>query len=69
MIELLGKDNKFKWTAKCESSFQELKQRLTTTLILVMLNMEEQFLIYCDALGQGLKRVLMQDGHMVAYAS
>jgi hypothetical protein len=69
MIELLGKDNKFKWTAKCESSFQELKQRLTTTLILVMPNMEEQFLIYCDALGQGLKCVLMQDGHMVAYAS
>jgi hypothetical protein len=25
MTELLGKDKKFEWWAKCESSFQELK--------------------------------------------
>jgi hypothetical protein len=34
-----------------------------------MLDIEMPFLIYCDALGQGLGCVLMQDGHMVAYAS
>jgi hypothetical protein len=67
--ELLGKDKKFEWTAKCESSFQELKKPLTTTPILVMPDMEKQFLIYCDAFGQGLGCVLMQDGHAVAYAS
>jgi hypothetical protein len=53
MIELLGKDKKFEWMAKCESSFQELKQRLTTTPVLVMPNMEKQISIYCDASGQG----------------
>jgi hypothetical protein len=26
MIELLGKDKKFKWTPTCEASFQELKK-------------------------------------------
>jgi hypothetical protein len=26
MIELLGKDKKFKWGAACEASFQELKK-------------------------------------------
>jgi hypothetical protein len=26
MIELLGKDKKFEWSAKCEASFQELKK-------------------------------------------
>jgi ribonuclease HI len=34
-----------------------------------MPDMEKPFAIYCDASGQGLGCVLMQDGHMVAYAS
>jgi hypothetical protein len=69
MIELLDKDKKLKWTAKCESSFQELKQHLTTAPVLVMPDMEKQFSIYCDASGQGLGCGLMQDGHVVAHAS
>jgi hypothetical protein len=69
MTELLEKDKKFKWTPACEASFQELKKRLMTTPILVMSDMEKSFFIYCDASGQGLGCVLMQDGHMVAYTS
>jgi hypothetical protein len=69
MIELLGKDEKFEWCDKCEASFQELKKRLTTAPVLVMHNMEKSFSIYYDASGQGLGCVLMQDGHVVAYAS
>jgi hypothetical protein len=67
MTELLEKDRKFKWTSACEASFQELKKRLTTALILVMPDMEKLFSIYCDASGQEVGCVLMQDGHMVAY--
>jgi hypothetical protein len=69
MTELLKKDKKFEWTPTCEASFQELKKRLMTTLILVMPDMEKPFSIYSDASGQGLGCVLMQDGHVVAYAS
>jgi hypothetical protein len=68
MTELLEKDKKFEWMPACEASFQELKKRLTTTLILVMPDMEKSFSIYCDAFGQGLGCVLMEDGHVVAYA-
>jgi hypothetical protein len=39
-----------------------------TALILVMPDMEKLFSIYCDASGQGLGCVLMQDGRVVAYA-
>jgi hypothetical protein len=69
MIELLEKDKKFEWTPTCEASFQELKKWLTTAPILVVPDMEKPFSIYCDALGQGLGCVLMQDGHVEAYAS
>jgi hypothetical protein len=69
MTELLEKDKQFEWTPTCEASFQELKKRLTTMSVLVMPDMEKSFSIYCDASGQGLGCVLMQDGRVVAYAS
>jgi hypothetical protein len=69
MTKLLAKGNTFEWTPRRETSFQELKKRLTTTLVLTMPDMEISFSIYCDASGQGLGCVLMQDGHAMAYAS
>jgi hypothetical protein len=69
MTDFLENDKKFEWTLACEASFQELKKRLTTAPILVMPDIEKPFSIYCDASNQGLGCVLMQDGHMVAYAS
>jgi hypothetical protein len=34
-----------------------------------MPDMEKSFYIYCNVSGQGLGCVLMQDGHVIAYAS
>jgi hypothetical protein len=69
MTELLAKGNTFEWTPRHETSFQELKNGLTMTPVLTMPDMEKPFSIYCDTSGQGLGCVLMQDGHVVAYAS
>jgi hypothetical protein len=69
MTELLVKGNTFEWTPRRETSFQELKKRLTMAPVLTIPDMERPFLIYCDASSQGLGCVLMQDGHVVAYAS
>jgi hypothetical protein len=69
MTELLAKSKSFEWMPRREANFQELKKRLTTAPILTMPDMEKPFSIYCDASGQGLGCVLMQDGHVVAYAS
>jgi hypothetical protein len=69
MTKLLEKDKKFKWTSAYEATFQELNKQLMTAPILVMPDMEKSCSIYCDASGKGLGCVLMQDGHVVAYAS
>jgi hypothetical protein len=69
MTELLEKSKTFEWTPGREASFQELKKRLTAAPVLTMPDMEKPFSIYCDASCQGLGCVLMQDGHVVAYAS
>jgi hypothetical protein len=69
MTELLKKDKKFEWTPAYKASFKKLKKRLMTAPILVMSDMQKLFSIYCDVSGHGLGCVLMQEGHVVAYAS
>jgi hypothetical protein len=69
VTKLLEKGKTFEWTPKHETNFQELKKRLTTTPVLTMPYMEKPFSIYCDASGQDLGCVLMQDNHVVVYAS
>jgi ribonuclease HI len=69
MTELLKKEKKFNWTESCEKSFQELKRRLTTALVLTLPDIQRDFVVYCNASRQGLGCVLMQDGKVVAYAS
>jgi hypothetical protein len=69
MTSLLEKNAKFAWSDKCQASFEELKKRLTTAPVLVLLDLSKKFSIYCDAFHQGLGCVLMQEGRVVAYAS
>jgi hypothetical protein len=69
MTELQDKDKTFEWTPRREASFQELNKRLTMAPVLTMLDMEKPFSIYCDACSQGLGCVLIQDNHVVVYAS
>ncbi|WMV19653.1 hypothetical protein MTR67_013038, partial [Solanum verrucosum] len=52
-----------------EHSFQELNDRLTSTLVLALLEGSEGYVVYCDAYGIGLGCVLMQHGKVIAYAS
>jgi hypothetical protein len=69
MTSLLEKGREFKWDEKCQDSFDQLKKRLMSPLVLVMPDLQKGFDIYCDACGQGLGWVLMQEGHVIAYAS
>jgi len=59
MIQLTRNNAKFVWTEKCEKSFQELKQRLVTALVLTIPSNLGGFVIYSDASKKGLGCVLM----------
>jgi hypothetical protein len=69
MTSLLEKGREFKWDEKCQDSFDQLKKRLMSPPVLVMPDLQKWFDIYCDACGQDLGCVLMQEGHVIAYAS
>jgi hypothetical protein len=69
MTSLLEKGREFKWDEKCQESFDQLKERLMSPPVLVMPDLQKGFDIYCDACGQGLGCVLMQEDHVIAYAS
>ena len=59
----------FVWSDLCENSFEKLKDRLTTALILSLPGGVDDFVVYCDASRVGLGCVLMQRGKVIAYAS
>ena len=49
MTALLEKNAKFVWSDKCQVNFEELRKRLTTAPVLVLLDLSKKFSIYCDA--------------------
>jgi hypothetical protein len=51
MTSLLEKGREFKWDSKCQDSFDQLKLRLMSPPVLVMLDLQKGFDIYCDACG------------------
>jgi hypothetical protein len=69
IMELQKKNKKFIWTEKCTEAFQNLKELLTTTPILKVPDMDKEFLVCTDTSKEGLGRVLMQDGRVIAYIS
>ncbi|GJR94195.1 putative reverse transcriptase domain-containing protein [Tanacetum coccineum] len=69
MTKLTQKSMKFDWGDKEEASFQTLKQKLSSALILASPKGSENFMVYCDASHKGLGAVLMQKERVIAYAS
>lgn len=69
LTTLPKKKVKFEWSETFESSFQELKQSLTSSLVLILSRSGEGYVVYYDAFRVGLGCVLMQDGKVISYAS
>ncbi|GJV70461.1 putative reverse transcriptase domain-containing protein [Tanacetum coccineum] len=60
LTKLTQKNIKFSWDKDKEEAFQLLKEKLYSTPILALPDGSEDFVVYYDALHQGLGAVLMQ---------
>lgn len=60
LTKLLQKDITFNFDSECVKSFNELKQALTTTPVLIYPNFDEQFLLTTDASAFAIGAVLSQ---------
>ncbi|KAL5543374.1 hypothetical protein UlMin_007158 [Ulmus minor] len=58
LTALTRKGKKYEWTEKCDESFQELKNRLTTAPTLTLPTEDEDFVIFSDASKLGLVQCL-----------
>ncbi|GKB95810.1 putative reverse transcriptase domain-containing protein [Tanacetum coccineum] len=69
MTKLTQKKVKFEWGDKQETTFQLIKQKLYSALILALPEGSEDFIVYYDASKKGLGAMLMQREKVIAYAS
>ena len=74
MHALTKKDVPFVWTGSCQSSFERIKELLTSAPVLVFPQFDRPFILETDASGAGLGAILAQkqdDGSVrpIAYAS
>ena len=69
MSRLLQKNVKFEWSEKFQTSFDKLKVFLTEAPVLTQLIYGKEYVVFINALLNGLGCVLMQEGKVVAYAS
>jgi hypothetical protein len=69
MTKQLQKDAKFVLSLAYEEAFQALKKFLTSAPVIAQPDIEKPFDDYCDASRTSLGCVLIQEGHVIAYAS
>ena len=69
ITSLQKKGIKCDWTPRCEESFEQLKNLLTSAPILKIAYQKKHFVVCTDACNQGLGGILMQDNHVVCYES
>ena len=60
MTRLLQKNVRFEWSEKCEASLENLKVFLTDAPVLTQPTYGKEYVIFSDALLNGLGCVLMQ---------
>ncbi|GKE12206.1 putative reverse transcriptase domain-containing protein, partial [Tanacetum coccineum] len=68
LTSLTQKDKKYDWGEEQKESFQTLKDNLCNAPILTLPNGPDDFVVYYDALNQGLGCVPMQKGKVISYA-
>ncbi|MCO5580910.1 hypothetical protein L7F22_034783 [Adiantum nelumboides] len=67
LYDLTKKNVKYVWTEKRQQAFDTLKKKLISQPVLVLPDLSKPFEVQCDACGDCLGAVLLQEGHAIAY--
>jgi hypothetical protein len=59
----------YKWKDEHQTTFEDVKQRLSSALVLKFPNFTKLFKIHIDANDFDIGRILMQKGHPIAFES
>ena len=69
LTDLLKKDQAWGWKEEQRVAFEKLKAAISSEPVLKLPNFEEPFEMHTDASDKAVGRVLIQDGHPVAFES
>ena len=66
-LKTLLKKDSFSWTSKTTKAFEHLKEAMCLAPVFTTLDFTKPFILKCDALGNGIGVVLMQEGRPIDF--
>ena len=65
----LTKKGAFSWSETTRQTFKKMKKVMNSCLVLALPDFSQPFVLECDASGEGIGAVLMQNNHPIAFES